>query len=454
MSIVYRSAVSNFIFLGNKDATSALRGIAVLSHELLKETQEVELADVLRPRGQWASSNKPLTTTPPYEDLREFFDLPWFRRVWVIQEATLAKKNVCICGVAIFDLISVVRAGVWLLHKEHFLNDAGLTRTLNRALGLFDLLDHDQGYYATHRHTLYNLLRMIQGLECKIPSDRVFGIYGMLEHFQIPGWQDLRPDYALPMERVFEKATRTALADMNGDLLPLQQVSHVDEIAMRRGPSWVPDYSISNQDERLSNELRAQFEASSGSKRDSQLDFGFSNAGQLAVAGFVIGTIVGTTAPIFCKRLSTAQHLSERFDRIEALVEQHCPDDIQSRFALSTVPLTLTGGQRASCSELMEWEAFRNSMNGSLQGTLEHEVRDKASLPASLGLYLDTLEACLNRKVFAVENGFIGLGPLLTDCNDIVVVLEGLQWPAVLRPSMTGFYFLGVAYVHDIMDVR
>lgn len=93
MGIMYKSAMSNLISLEDKDATAALRGIAEPSRGLLKETKGVELANILRPRGQWASSGKPLTMSPPYEALKEFFDLPWFRYVSLTTYAHVLTMN-------------------------------------------------------------------------------------------------------------------------------------------------------------------------------------------------------------------------------------------------------------------------------------------------------------------------------------------------------------------------
>jgi len=60
---------------------------------------------------------------------------------------------------------------------------------------------------------------------------------------------------------------------------------------------------------------------------------------------------------------------------------------------------------------------------------------------------------CSNRKLFASERGYLGLGPAAVLPGDIIAAIFGLETPLVLRSVGTDSYqIVGEAYVHGIMD--
>jgi hypothetical protein len=59
--------------------------------------------------------------------------------------------------------------------------------------------------------------------------------------------------------------------------------------------------------------------------------------------------------------------------------------------------------------------------------------------------------ACQGRKLLLTDDGYVGLGPEITQRGDLVCVLSDLVMPIVLRPSDHGYRVVGEAYVHGIM---
>jgi hypothetical protein len=56
------------------------------------------------------------------------------------------------------------------------------------------------------------------------------------------------------------------------------------------------------------------------------------------------------------------------------------------------------------------------------------------------------------RRVFLLQNGYIGLGPSESQYGDLVVIIHGVSVPFVLRKRENGnFILVGEAYVHGIM---
>ena len=57
------------------------------------------------------------------------------------------------------------------------------------------------------------------------------------------------------------------------------------------------------------------------------------------------------------------------------------------------------------------------------------------------------------RVIFITKHGFIGIATNKIQQDDIVVLLQGYQYPAILRPLHNGTYsFHGFAYVNGIME--
>ncbi|KAI1736531.1 heterokaryon incompatibility protein-domain-containing protein [Xylaria scruposa] len=59
--------------------------------------------------------------------------------------------------------------------------------------------------------------------------------------------------------------------------------------------------------------------------------------------------------------------------------------------------------------------------------------------------------ACQGRKLLLTDDGYVGLGPELTEKDDLVCILSGLVMPIILRPTDRGYQVVGEAYVHGIM---
>lgn len=189
-----------------------------------------------------------LTTHPessiefPFGKLHGIFRLPWFRRIWVVQEVALAKKVVFYCGeqTIYFDLLA---------------SGADFTRLPYSKLTLE--ASHWRSYIE-HHHTLQEFVRrkqegeditgilslksvlLVPGmtLEATKPDDNVYGMYGICKSLslKIPP-----PDYRKPLSVVFTETARLMI-DETGDL---ELLSFVEGSASIRCdlPSWVPDFS-------------------------------------------------------------------------------------------------------------------------------------------------------------------------------------------------------------------
>lgn len=61
-------------------------------------------------------------------------------------------------------------------------------------------------------------------------------------------------------------------------------------------------------------------------------------------------------------------------------------------------------------------------------------------------------DATMERRLFFTGKGYIGLAPFTAQVGDKVCLLEGAQFPIILRPNGDYWVVVGESYIHGIMD--
>lgn len=57
------------------------------------------------------------------------------------------------------------------------------------------------------------------------------------------------------------------------------------------------------------------------------------------------------------------------------------------------------------------------------------------------------------RKYVVSKEGILGLGPVATSPSGLIAIMDGLEFPFLLRPDRERLYrIVGQAYVHGVMD--
>ncbi|GME54051.1 het domain-containing protein [Neofusicoccum parvum] len=60
--------------------------------------------------------------------------------------------------------------------------------------------------------------------------------------------------------------------------------------------------------------------------------------------------------------------------------------------------------------------------------------------------------ACRGRRLFATDDGHVGIGPGRIKEGDVISIIYGAGWPFVLRPHGNNFLLVGYCYVDEIMN--
>ncbi|CAJ2501031.1 Uu.00g038840.m01.CDS01 [Anthostomella pinea] len=257
MAAIYKNSMGNIVHLGEDDhfMQAALKNLHDILEDMRAKTSNAKnLRDVLYGCGgikPYTSDKLPIELD--VEALSHLYSSPWFGRLWVFQEATLAPNNTCVCGSFTLDLLDVVRAARWL--QFHYRSTPAVVQIANsagfpHAVPMFDTIDHAQGFNRRmdYESTLFDLLLSTQKLVATDPRDHLFGVFGLLEQraqqdllpgtFELRGLvkqrgkplhQDLQllmqPNYTLSLPKVMRNATRLAILDRE-DLKPLDHLTH------------------------------------------------------------------------------------------------------------------------------------------------------------------------------------------------------------------------------------
>jgi hypothetical protein len=226
MKDIYNKAAGVVIWLGESEAAS--NAYPVISHVSNRFTADTGLqaSDVIGSGGLTLSQEhldilKEYTTvnvgnrTPmeAYGDLEDFFALPWFRRVWVLQEAFSHTVIAARVGRLSIPWGAVVLAALW----QSFL---ARSYTANSKLPAKPTPQQGAGYLPelwlglVHNRiprglSMVELVCRARDFQASDPRDKIFGLLGLANdidsNIELP---NLRPDYTRSKTEVYSGFTR------------------------------------------------------------------------------------------------------------------------------------------------------------------------------------------------------------------------------------------------------
>ncbi|KAH3987350.1 hypothetical protein HBI25_001550 [Parastagonospora nodorum] len=168
----------------------------------------------------------------------DLLNLPWFHRVWPIQELVLSQSAVLIFGSIYLPWFSFVHALSTVQVYEH-LHDRSRSNPAS-------YYDDTECYRATAslvrtpngKISLSEIFRVTRPKLSTVPEDKVYGLYGMFDYMQIQGLP--RVSYGRAVHTIYTEVTG-AVIESERSLDILYQVCLPNLVNYL--PSWVPDYS-------------------------------------------------------------------------------------------------------------------------------------------------------------------------------------------------------------------
>ena len=179
-------------------------------------------------------------------------DNNWFRRIWIIQEAALARTITFLCGDEQVASIDIMRATGAAMHLYGIVDAQGAGVPLGGAIAGSDVfrvrhlvhsradLQHSNG----GREVILKVSNLIAGRHtCSQPQDRVIGILGLIEDEELSVYDMSALLSCTSLRDLYTRFSRFLLTDMVVDSEAWYEYFELALFSPRSQnlPSWVPE---------------------------------------------------------------------------------------------------------------------------------------------------------------------------------------------------------------------
>ncbi|OCK73684.1 HET-domain-containing protein [Lepidopterella palustris CBS 459.81] len=425
----------------------------------------------------------------------QFLQLPWFRRVWVIQEVGVACEATMYWGDVELPFAAVLNLNEFMLLGQHLFSIHPLSWSLHDAFtGIFNYYDNPDSWrdqliteIPAHWRRVCAAPSLsgvfIQGSRREVTDNRDL-IYAFLGH-PVAKRDDkpfVKPDYEKHVDEVYFDAMVRLLEWEPNPALPLAVAAGMGmrqsrDLDSEEIPTWVIRWELGL----LVNWMGApgHWHYAGGIEENvPKIDVDRKKK-TLTMSGVIFDKVTWVSKLILSKDIALNELVANR-DRVPALEwlwedlkEKPCryPEGVLRRDAMT---VTLVAGRWPNKSEeqadaAKNMDKHRILVDGYSQYIAfarEHGA-DASTGNGSVAAQVITLfssardyevlfnHVASNRRMFVTEKGFFGIGPPLLTEDDVVTVLEGVKVPFCLRGVERGegssFKLVGPAYVQGVM---
>ncbi|KAF7514131.1 hypothetical protein GJ744_004456 [Endocarpon pusillum] len=423
-----------------------------------------------------------------------FVLIPWFKRLWVVQEVALSKKAVLVYGPVRISFKALLRARKVL--QELASTNLRVNEVVAALANGFDIHDRASrcldGVFSTSGPMAAELLAEARFSRTSLARDKVFAMYGLLTALNL----DLpAPDYSKSEARIYWETTISIMKSSdNIDLL--EQVHGLG--GMPALVSWAPDWSSFKHAHvpaqgRQGSHLVSRFSNQISSRAEATIAHDHEGLGQ-PQDYIQWSQNVQPSDPFWRNVLESQPRQSTAILRVL---------QTPSRFALEgSTKATGMDGEAVLYATLLsrDWastsgqrdegslRAWHSALLGNaaatpmpaddrhldvswMHGTMEH-IRNTPQLSQLLdtpefGIFEaisrssklrnqhDRVVACSSyQTLFRTHRGRLGMAPYTTQPGDEIAIFSGGRLPMVVRREGEGNHFrlITPAYVHGIMD--
>jgi len=413
-----------------------------------------------------------------WDKVRKMLLLSWFARVWVIQEAGLAKRCTLRWGQDELDFCHIMELALWQFHREDMAAVTGplqLTRLNNLCRHVYRTYDKTwrtnlplvQANVGDDAIQLFlDVLFAASGMGVSDKRDHIFAFLGGPLSFQPDGTPLVEPDYNKDLSDVnFETACSFLRHPREAPFL-LSRVKHFSPNSLNdpKIPSWVPrwdvvaEFSIS----------RHYFWYRAGGNGNFMPEVRGDKT--LAVQGIIIGSVAFVSRIIHKQNLGTDRNAWDEEYRVACkpfievlwgeILQAATPatagtGQLEKDFVWTLVrAFPATPGKTCDAEHMANFAAYRHLVRSA--------ARDSDSQPASshdteafLRDFMRRLNYCDDLRVAVLDSPHtsqLGLVPHVALPGDYCCILLGVPVPMVLRRVADNRYiFVGESYIDGVM---
>ncbi|KAL5315351.1 hypothetical protein ACEPPN_016218 [Leptodophora sp. 'Broadleaf-Isolate-01'] len=362
--------------------------------------------------------------------LLDLLSRKWWTRLWVVQEAGLAKDPRIHCGSQEFDFrrLEDILVNLTTMIGEKERSSPAYRALSQSALAQVQRLSFtlDMTRYGGNMNPT-NLLDSTSHCDSTVPHDRLYALLGLL-----PPTLEIIPAYEASVEEVFESAAfRIMQWSGSLDLLRITALMHNRKLDL---PSWVPE--LGNTVDGLNlYKSAAQFKADMGASCSVSQE----RPRRLTIRVLIFDEVAASIGllPLHTDRPnpSTLDHVRQRLKACREFVQYHLPtheiDDFTFWQALSTDKVLRPGlGAR-------RWN--EDKRNSGLEIEWSRFIQDDSYIMEedTKNLLMSSIWAAHSHsRLFVTTGGRLGIvDGSVVERGDVLVILAGSKEPAVLRPA-------------------
>ena len=438
-----------------------------------------------------------------------FFSLPWFSRMWIIQEIALAFRAHLYLGpfdISWDDFMLAAHIEYRSVHRSTAMN-LRLPYKFDKVKLLEDGIQIFKNEKRAER--LLFLLLTLRSSDCTDPRDRVFAM------ISLRGTQDIRvvPDYTVSVTKIYTDLAREMIRKNLAFTGAIFYSAGVARRFLRKGrkalekqntvhdlnslpvlkavckdlPSWVPDWRITENFRSFAigrGPGTAVFAAATGFQTNVKID---PIDGSLSVVAKTLDMIkagkdLGTKPELDYNAHREAVLLMKAFyDSQTGKFKPQNEEDNLVTFARTIIADNTQGSSTIFLRDQLSVQDLRNlwldfactpyidesptehfetdGSDGRESGTkMQLEATNVVKAFSKLFCYRQALKSLLDDRQFAITNdGLAALVPAVAQPGDLIVLLAGAAVPLVLRAGGQGedgrtrYYIIGDCFVHGAM---
>jgi hypothetical protein len=381
----------------------------------------------------WERNHLPPLSSPIWSSVKALFELPYFRRAWIIQEVVAAPNVKLVCGKWLLDwkdlyaALEIVDRRVQIAEYDEGVSD------IRSSWEPFTKLAIQREWEARqHRWSLLMLLEHFRYAESTLSRDRLFALVGLASD---GNEAEFEPDYDSSFQDIVLRFAQAFVRQGRGiQLLYRAGIScpgNDDKF-----PSWIPDWT-SNRPLGLHDSSDSDRTFSACGPQPPNLKLG-PGPNDLSVDGYDVDTILATSTAS-----NTESEWASYFAEVDAMIDNGVlsdtmgpKEDLRWKVPVAAAPFL----------HVESYSAFRKYIN-----TSSHTITDDRGSNAHKS-YVTCLQGPLVGWRFVVtQRGFVGVVPSLTRVGDKVAIMKGGCVPFVLRKSGEGWKLVGECFIHGFM---
>jgi Heterokaryon incompatibility protein (HET) len=452
---IFQGSVSTYAFLdGGEEAEAALEMLMQVRSKAVLEERERTGEDIdsddwpsdlpVIPRS-WEGGRIPPLDHSIWVSVRALFALPYFRRIWVIQEVVAAPGVKVVCGKLLIDW-NDLHLALETVDREVQTYDQDFSQMRSDWEPFLSLATLREWEARQYRWNLMMLLEHFRYAESTLCRDRLFALVGLASDGDV---DDFEPDYDSSLDQVILKFAHVFVRHGQGMQLLYRAGLNAQS---DRFPSWIPDW-FTKRPVGIHASADTGVTFSACGPQVASIDYG-PGADELSIKGHEMDVV---------ERISFASNVEQEwekyFEEVDEMIDSSVltsvmgsPEELKWKVPIASAKFPRAAGSGAM-DMMKSYGAFRSYIKGS--GKIEAGNHVTGYFKNAWKNYLACLKGTLEEWRFVVtRRGYVGIVPNLAQVGDVVTIMKGGCVPFLLRESSTrsgALRLVGECYIHGIM---